>query len=444
MFLTILLGAWSGIIFFAISFFLMFYLLLQESNDYYKASSLQVLFAATSIIPMLQFNFLAFFSADFGAVERSVMLGLKFVPLFLILYTIVVTYSYEVKAVLLSSVMLLLIGLFYPVDYFQVKLTYFINSFLPFFSMQVLMLSLLTTSSNNLSFLNDFISRFESAVMVFLKIFFWLLPLSFIFYIAGWDYFDYSNLIELKGLEPYKGVPLNWYTQFGGGFIMRFTHFFEDPILLGYLLAFISVYFFVRGKLLMSVFFCALIILTLTKGAMLWLILTTGFFTLKKFGINNRLVLMSSYILFLILMSLISFKTSLGVHIEGLVSPFVNSSQYTLIEILFGHGIGSGGNLLKAYLGGGMEHTAWLESGAESGLGTLMYQTGLLGLSTFFIIVYKILGVLKSHISVGLYLGYVFNFLLQENLINFSYISLLTLIILYIELSLQKEFSYES
>jgi len=132
-------------------------------------------------------------------------------------------------------------------------------------------------------------------------------------------------------------------------------------------------------------------------------------------------------------------KTSASIHILGLTLPFINIGDYSFVEILFGHGIGSGGNSLKGVIGSDMPIMEWLQSGSESGIGTLFYQLGSIGLLSILVINYKIIFLLKTLEAKFIYFFYFLNIFIQENLINFNLLLLVFFTIIIIEFQKQTE-----
>ena len=106
----------------------------------------------------------------------------------------------------------------------------------------------------------------------------------------------------------------------------------------------------------------------------------------------------------------------------GLLTPLQSAFEEKNLESLFGHGVGSSGNLVKIHLKADMDDDEWLGGGAESGLGLLVYQIGLVGAALILSLVMSIYNCLKSDISRSAWLIYWVNVLLQENLINLNYL----------------------
>ncbi len=73
---------------------------------------------------------------------------------------------------------------------------------------------------------------------------------------------------------------------------------------------------------------------------------------------------------------------STSIHIAGLLE-----GVYSLAEAPFGHGVGSGGNFYRLYNPEISRHD-WLSTGAESALGTFVYQTGIIGVVLLGLVLY--------------------------------------------------------
>jgi hypothetical protein len=126
-------------------------------------------------------------------------------------------------------------------------------------------------------------------------------------------------------------------------------------------------------------------------------------------------------------------KSSASIHILGLTLPFINIGEYSFIEVLFGHGIGSGGNALKGVIGSDMSIMEWLQTGSESGIGTIFYQLGSIGLMNIIIINYRIIFSLRTLEAKFIYFFYFLNMFIQENLINLNLLLLVFFTIIIIE-----------
>lgn len=104
-------------------------------------------------------------------------------------------------------------------------------------------------------------------------------------------------------------------------------------------------------------------------------------------------------------------------------------------QTLFGHELGTSGNLFKAAAGGELSHLAWLRGGAESGVGLLFYQTGALGQSLVVWLLIRGYQQLTQATTQGLWVGlwvvYWASAAVQENLINLNFLALLLVVAIF-------------
>jgi hypothetical protein len=315
-----------------------------------------------------------------------------------------------------------------------IAIQYLANVYIPLlFSLHIYTFTL---SKNN--FRND-INKFK------------MLPVNFILTsLILADFFfillDIMSFIDLKSFYMEVGKVLrgegtigNFRTIIFGIKTIRIPGIFADPIVAGYALSAIFFFFFfsIRNlylKIILLTIVSILIFITFSKGA--YLMLTIGLLSLfiykTKMSLNKKNVLIiGMYIItltFTILRALQDGVTdSSAIHVLGLVLPF---SQSFGINYFIGNDLGSGGNM------GG-----WVEQGAESFIGLLMYNTGLIGVLIVIFIFFKLTIIAlerkdligKFFIAVPLpVFGASF---LQENSFNLSYtiprIILFTFIILY-------------
>ena len=217
----------------------------------------------------------------------------------------------------------------------------------------------------------------------------------------------------------------------------RIPGLFADPIVAGYALSTLFFFFFfsIRNlKIILLTIILILIIMTFSKAA--YLMLTVGVLGLLiyklKLSVNKKIVLIVGMygltLTFAILRALQDGVTdSSAIHVLGLVLPF---SQSFGMNYIFGNNLGSGGNM------GG-----WVEQGAESFIGLLMYNTGLIGVLVVVFIFFKLTIIaIKRKDLIGKFfitvlLPTFWASFLQENSFNLSYvvprIILFTFIILY-------------
>lgn len=206
------------------------------------------------------------------------------------------------------------------------------------------------------------------------------------FFISGqtWTNIGYYNYLINKGFEkwasygtdPFVTYDLFKYTGQG---VRRMASFFADGIALGHFII-IPMFYIIFGNLLknkmlkciLSILFFIVLILSISKGAYLVFGLSLLFYNMFK----NEGKIKKILILFIILISGAFFITnykSLGnsaTHISGLISAFQNLKP-------LGYGIGSSGNLANLF------SDSSTGDGAENYIGSLMSQTGLIGLILF-------------------------------------------------------------
>ena len=266
-----------------------------------------------------------------------------------------------------------------------------------------------------------------------------------IFYFDKWEIFNIAALYELKGYEAISGLPRSWWIETSSGMLFRFPSVFENPITAGYISAFFSMCFFSLRKFFFGIVFYMFAILSVSKGALLYLTLFIIMFSLIKISkiskiifkkvFNSWFIITSLMVLYILLQSVMaaSLKTSASIHLLGLTLPFINMFEYSVFELIFGHGIGSGGNFYKGAFGPSLNLLDWLGSGSESGIGTIFYQLGLSGIIVVASLFYRILFLIGSIEARFILFFYFLNLFMQENLININLLILVFLSILVIE-----------
>lgn len=251
----------------------------------------------------------------------------------------------------------------------------------------------------------------------------------------------------LKGYSHIEGYPRNWWAYISGQLYPRASGTAEDPIFYGYLAGFLAYIWLVRGSLMWAGLLTLLVIAAVVKGAMMLLLGGVVFWAILHFCAPLSfmrsvlgLLLLSGLVMFYVLASGVS-QTSADIHVLGLWLPFeqVWKGEVSLSNVVFGHGIGSSGNLFKAMMGSGLSHRAWLEGGAESGFGLIFYQTGALGLTLLLLLIAKGFQRCQHNATRGLWLVYWANAAIQENLINLNFLALLFVTVAVLELSYRKD-----
>lgn len=218
-------------------------------------------------------------------------------------------------------------------------------------------------------------------------------------------------------------LPGIWSTTFFGMRFLRFGGTLLDPIAFGYWSLGAVVAAFTLRRWLLGAFFCICIFLSLSKGALLGLviILLFGFWHLWRRNAPLRLLVLFGALVVAALLPVLSSegKGSFWVHLEG--------AQYGLrsaVSSPLGKGLGMGGNWT-----GIMTGTADLQTGAESGFGVIGYQLGIVGLlvaASFFLWQIWVRGASRgisattASFSFGLVLALTVLLLLQENALSAS------------------------
>ncbi|WP_075881501.1 hypothetical protein [Vreelandella massiliensis] len=247
----------------------------------------------------------------------------------------------------------------------------------------------------------------------------------------------------LKGYSHIEGYPRNWWAYLGGNLYLRLSGTAEDPIFYGYLAGFFAYIWLVRGALVWAGLLTLIVIAAVAKGAMMLLLGGVAFWTVLHF--LHPLSFLRSLLGALLLAALVGFyvvasgvsQTSADIHVLGLWLPFeqVLKGEVGLFQVLFGHGIGSSGNLYKAMMGSELSHLQWLQGGAESGFGLVFYQTGAVGLGLLLALIACGFKRCQTSAARGLWLVYWANAAVQENLINLNFITLLLVTVAILELS---------
>jgi len=238
-------------------------------------------------------------------------------------------------------------------------------------------------------------------------------------------------------------VPSDFYTPIAQRYYRRMASIFATPITLGYFLAFAFLFILYATitirrppiKLMLKWIFLLAILgalfLSLSKGG--WQVLGVGILFYiwlrklppKRFSHVLMITLLLGAVSSMIGIGLFWGKgTTLELHVQGLLSPLTSLRGTTM---LIGNSLGSGGTI-SARLGVDIPFSS--ERGAENGIGTLLYQTGFIGVLLVLMIMILILRYLfynlrklKSDIKTSTFLlislsataGLVINAFYQEN-----------------------------
>ena len=394
---------------------------------------------------------------EFAGLQKSVLTVIR-VLITLQLYILIIFFLIKVfkknrlklQKVFLIFLLSIIISLIIPVPYMQVKFIYFLNSFLPMFLILFILthLLLLKEEFNIQKSFKKYLNPTLAVVIGFVLI-------SYIFglilYFNKWEVFDIGTLYSLKGYEPIEGLPRSWWAQIENIAFIRFPITLENPITASYLSAFLTMILIYLSRYTLAFIFFIFTLFSFSKGAIIALalyvitIIFSRIFPLFKkicLKIFNSFTMITLLIIIYIGLQVFIagiLKTSASIHILGLTLPFINIGDYSFVEVLFGHGIGSGGNSLKGVIGSDMPIMEWLQSGSESGIGTLFYQLGSIGLLSILVINYKIIFLLKTLEAKFIYFFYFLNMFIQENLINLNLLLLVFFTIIIIEFQKQTE-----
>ena len=209
-------------------------------------------------------------------------------------------------------------------------------------------------------------------------------------------------IIQAKHLRPTPRspypVPSDFYSPIGPKSYRRMASLFATPITLAYFLSFSFLLLLSRarrGRLLWLTIIASnfvALVLTFSKGG--YLIAGIGFlvFAIVKF---KRVTRFWPLLVILFCAGVVAVQggywlwgdkgTTLSLHLQGLYAPIKSARGGAL---LVGHFLGSGGTI-SARLGADIPFD--VRRGAESGIGSLFYQTGLVGVLLYLSIVILVL-----------------------------------------------------
>lgn len=202
------------------------------------------------------------------------------------------------------------------------------------------------------------------------------------------SYFLYKQGEYFKQAAIDNPIPLNFVTYdfatFFGSYVRRIASFLLNPPVLGHLMAYFSILFIYLRKDFLGYSFkynlaislmIFTTIFTLGKGGIITLFI--GIFYYVFFVLKNKKVLFFSN-----LMLLIAFFFTIGYlifavvnNLSGLKHIYGLLNSFTETDNVFGHGLGSGGNIAAKFTG--------KSEVEESFLGLVFYQTGIFGTILF-------------------------------------------------------------
>lgn len=298
------------------------------------------------------------------------------------------------------------------------KSIYFLNSFMPIFILFYILQKL----------------EYKKVTFKIFNLFIWfyflslLISIFIMFNLIHWETDFFYKLYENSPFALVNDLPRTWFTTFLGlDLFRRFNGTLADPIIFGYISAtvLLIITYSKDKKILIYPIVLFFLLSSLSKGSYALYILVVA---LNIVGFKFYYKNIFYWLLFVLICVMglafgsLGKGSSVDIHFLGLVFPFLNLLDYSMIEILIGHGFTSGGNLAKGI--GIVNESNWLQTGAESGIGTIFYQTGLLGLLFVIIIFYKQIQKSKLYAKNFITIYFVLMFT-QENLINMNYLMLL-------------------
>jgi len=316
---------------------------------------------------------------------------------------------------------------FYSSEDLTLKATYLLNTFIPLFFSY---LAILYLNFYKGIYLNKQPIIMWLAIMVcFCIVYFFALD-----HIYDVVRPDLVSAVKSKSGEPlnYGAYPGSWQSIIGEFRFQRFVGSFPDPIIFGYLLAVISIYLIAINKYLFSLVVLVLLAFSGSKGA--WLFFINAIFLINVLRYIPQLrVTVVGILISIQFIAAFLFHSSAFIHLSGLLGALRSVTSGTIQELLFGFGIGAGGNLAR--ISSTSQEHGWLSSGSESGIGILVYQLGIVGLSLYLALIFLIDKKLMAKFNEsrdGKYLyplsmlySIFINSMLQENCVNSSVVSII-------------------
>lgn len=254
----------------------------------------------------------------------------------------------------------------------------------------------------------------------------------------GWNKNFFEAFYHNSPFDLVNNLPRTWFTAFlDYELFQRFNGILSDPIMYGFFASMMLIIAMKDQKSLRLFipFILFFLFYSFSKGA-IYLVFMTWFLYL----VNVRFVYTKFLFWLLFILLLVGFNAlvSLGkgssadIHFIGLVSPFIHINEYSMWEMVFGHGFTSGGNIAKSLEI--VTNDNWLVTGAESGIGMIFYQTGLIGLAFIIYFFYK--STINRSIFTKHFISvYFVLFFTQENLANMNYLVLFLFTIYVLESS---------
>jgi hypothetical protein len=314
---------------------------------------------------------------------------------------------------------------------FQPKVTYLLNSFLPLFGV----LAVITYVTKD----SDAFVKYDRLLMNVVLAIAAIGALYFPVLILNTDIFRPDLAMLHQAVAGVSGaLPGQWHSRIYDTLVPRFVGTFPNPILFGYFFAVASYVLFVRRRYWFSALFFLGTLLSVSKGAIMFLAVAH----VLRFALLKRPIYF-----WLLLFPIVAFELGLAylldgsnrVHLRGLLGGIQSILSAGILAKGIGFGLGSGGNLARTELEGGPYSGGWLASGSESGIGVLVYQLGSIGVLLFLVLAWRALfaykglnGIHRTNACavVALCAAWFSNMLLQEDLINVTIASQMLLAVI--------------
>ena len=269
-----------------------------------------------------------------------------------------------------------------------------------------------------------------------------IIGLCAILFIVGLLIFNYHETVWMEYLKvdvAYAGMGgrashVNLPAWFNTGFVIGDEHYVinrlvslvGNPVTLGYLFCFAYIMSLFLGRRLSACFFGGATFLTLSKGALLLLLIVT-FFYLVRIRRKWLLYLLDGVIISSAVGLSLVIQSSANLHLQALINAFLHQTSDLSVASFLGHGLGTGGTM--AAQGGYLQEAAEL-TGGESALGTMLYQLGFVGTAFYvaFFLLYrhqitarmKVGNQTLCRLAQGCATGLLINSIFQENLLNLT------------------------
>jgi len=398
--------------------------------SFYSRKIALVTLVTSSLISVFYWLYLSYayhlelyLSTSYWAAAKAALVLPMIASLFALMHFKVIKYDRSYKYLLVFLAILALSLLKGMLTSPFVSVAYLVNVYFPLL-LQFLIVAWVSNyiASKGLSG-SRYIGSPTFKLLIFVVLFF-----STVFFVLQ-SIFDFSLndiFLDIGQLLGRGGAEGNTRTVLFGMRLERFPGLFADPILAAYslFLFFAYIWFFVRhiaAKVIGLVCCVVLAVATFSKAFFFLLacfIAVNVCLRLKASdGVKFALSLFATgcAVLIISLRALMAGITdSSAIHVQGLILPFVSAES--VVSFFIGHDLGTGGNM------GG-----WVTQGAESFIGLVMYNTGLIGLLCLALFCLSVLrSAVKTRTNAGYFLFSVSLSILsasflQENSFNLSF-----------------------